>query len=169
LKNARGRAGAREFDEDEDKVAMDDKDRAILNEIQTRFPIRSRPYRELGKRLGMSEEEILDRVRILKEEGIIRRIGGNFNSRKLNYSSTLCAAKVPEERLEAFVAAVNRHPGVTHNYLRNHSYNVWFTFIAPDMETIDQALEEISDETGVKEILSLPAVRTFKIKVNFEV
>jgi DNA-binding Lrp family transcriptional regulator len=148
---------------------VDEVDRSILNEIQSDFPISSRPYHELGKRLSLSEKEVLDRVKALKAEGIIRRIGGNFNSRMLNFTSTLCAAKVPAEKLEEFVKAVNRHPGVTHNYQRNHEYNVWFTFIAPSMASIEKALQEIRKATGVADILNLPALRTFKIKVDFDV
>lgn len=148
---------------------MDNTDRAILNEIQSDFPITPRPYHELGKRLKLSEAEVLERVKRLKAEGIIRRIGGNFNSRSLEFTSTLCAARVPEDKMEGFVQVVNSYPGVTHNYLRNHDYNVWFTFIAPDKPRIDNALKEISEATGVTEIISLPAVRQFKIKVDFEV
>ena len=148
---------------------MDNIDRDIINEIQSDFPITARPFRELGNRYQLTEEEVLDRVTSLKEEGVIRRIGGNFNSKKLNFTSTLCAAKVPEEKMADFVEAVNRHPGVTHNYLRNHEYNVWFTFIAENMAYIDNALNEISESTGVREIRNLPAVRMFKIKVDFEV
>jgi len=148
---------------------MDQIDRRILNEIQSDFPIVPQPFVELGKRLGLTEQEVFDRVKRLKAEGIIRRIGGNFSSRKLQFSSTLCAAKVPEEKMEQFVEAVNSYPGVTHNYLRNHEYNIWFTFIAPSMAYIEDALEGISRSTGVEEIRNLPAVRTFKIKVDFEV
>ena len=148
---------------------MDDIDRAIINEIQSDFPVEARPFQELGKRLKLSEDEILDRVKRLKEDGVIRRIGGNFNSKKLNFTSTLCAAKVPEDKIDDFVNAVNRYPGVTHNYLRNHEYNVWFTFIAENMQIIDKAIDEISALTGVTEIRNLPAVRMFKIKVDFEV
>ncbi|UCF56969.1 MAG: AsnC family transcriptional regulator [Deltaproteobacteria bacterium] len=148
---------------------MDDKDKAIINEIQSDFPITSRPFRELGRRFGLSESEVLECVKRLKADGVIRRIGGNFNSKRLNFTSTLCAAKVPEEKMDRFVQVVNSYPGVTHNYLRNHDYNVWFTFIAPDMPYIDDALDEISKATGVTEIMSLPAVKQFKIKVDFEV
>jgi len=148
---------------------VDDVDRAIINEIQSDFPITARPFKALGNRFQLSEDEILDRVKRLKDEGVIRRIGGNFNSKKLNFTSTLCAAKVPEQKLADFVETVNRYPGVTHNYLRNHDYNVWFTFIAENMDTIDNALKEISIATGVREIRNLPAVRMFKIKVDFEV
>ena len=146
---------------------MDDLDRSIINIIQSDFPIAPRPYAEVAKRLDLPEEDILERVRALKEEGIIRRIGASFNSRKLDFSSTLCAARVPEEKVEAFVKTVNRFPGVTHNYLRNSPYNVWFTFIAKTMDEIEESLEIIRQETGVVEIRNLPALRTFKIKVDF--
>jgi DNA-binding Lrp family transcriptional regulator len=148
---------------------MDDIDRDILNEIQSAFPISSRPFRDLGERLVLSEADVLTRVKRLKNVGVIRRIGGNFHSGKLNFTSTLCAAKVPDEKMDHFVQVVNSYPGVTHNYLRLHDYNVWFTFIAPSMEQIEEALDTISEKTGVTEILNLPAVKMFKIKVDFEV
>jgi DNA-binding Lrp family transcriptional regulator len=148
---------------------MDDVDRAIVNEIQSDFPITARPYHELGKRFQLSEVEVLERLKRLKAEGVIRRIGGNFNSKSLDFTSTLCAAKVPEEKLDSFVDVVNSYPGVTHNYLRNHKYNVWFTFIAQNVHLIEKALKEISNATGVTEIINLPAVKQFKIKVDFEV
>ena len=148
---------------------MNNTDRKILNEIQSDFPIVHRPYQELARRLNLTEAEVMDAVRRMKDKGIIRRIGGNFHSSRLNFVSTLCAAKVPEDKIDSFVEAVNRHPGVTHNYLRNNSYNIWFTFIAEDMNIIEQALDEVSRETGVEEILNLPAKRMFKIKVDFEV
>ncbi|MDY6881327.1 MAG: AsnC family transcriptional regulator [Desulfatiglans sp.] len=148
---------------------MDEVDKAILNVIQSGFPIMPRPYLELGEKVQLSESEFIERVKKLKKEGIIRRIGGNFHSGRLNFTSTLCAAKVPEDKIDVFVKVVNRYPGVTHNYLRNHTYNIWFTFIAETMEIIENALEEISEETGIVDILNLPAVKTFKIKVDFEV
>jgi len=148
---------------------MNETDKKILNEIQSDFPIISRPYLELGKRLDLSEVEVIESVRRLKEKGIIRRIGGNFHSSRLNFASTLCAARVPEEKIEHFVKVVNSFPGVTHNYLRNHDYNIWFTFIAQDMDYIEDALKKISDQTGATEIRNLPAVKTFKIKVDFEI
>lgn len=148
---------------------MDQKDKDLLNEIQSDFPLSLRPYKEVGDRLQMSERDVIRRIRRLKESGIIRRIGGNFQSSRLNFTSTLCAAKVPEEKIKQFVEVVNRYPGVTHNYLRNHNYNIWFTFIAQDMDDIDKALTDISEVTGVTEIRNLPAVRMFKIRVDFEI
>ena len=149
-------------------VPLDDFDKAILNEIQSHFPITSRPYAEVGSRVGAPEAEVLRRVQAMMDRGIIRRLGANFTSRKLGYTSTLCAAQVPEERLEDFVEMVNRYPGVTHNYLRRHHFNVWFTLIAESLERLDQILAEISAASGV-EVLSLPALEVFKIKVDFPV
>jgi siroheme decarboxylase len=148
---------------------MDLTDKNILNEIQSGFPVTSRPFLEIGNRLGLSEDEVIECIKRLKEDGIIRRIGGNFNSRKLGFTSTLCAARVPEEKIAVFVEAVNSYRGVTHNYLRKNAYNIWFTFIAPDMSTIENSLKEIALKTGVNDILNLPAEKMYKIKVDFEV
>jgi len=148
---------------------MDAIDRKIINAIQSNFPISPQPYHELGKRLHLPPNQVLERIKALKADGIIRRIGGNFHSHRLNYTSTLCAARVPEDKIEHFVEVVNNYPGVTHNYLRKHDYNVWFTFIASSMTSIENSLKEISEKTGVEEIYSLPAVRMFKIRVDFEV
>jgi len=147
---------------------MDDVDRALLNEIQTGFPIIGRPFQDLGVRVNCSEEEILTRVRRLKKKGIIRRIGGNFDSKRLGFATTLCAAKVPEEKIRGFIEVVNRYPEVTHNYLRDNPYNIWFTFVARSSELICRYKEEIKEQTGVKEILNLPAVKIFKILVDFD-
>jgi siroheme decarboxylase len=149
------------------KTPLNDLDRAILNEIQSHFPLVPRPYAEMGQRLGATEAEVLARVQHLNDAGIIRRIGANFTSRKLGYTSTLCAARVPPETLERFAAVVNHYPGVTHNYLRKHRYNVWFTLIAESTERLAEILEEIRRASGVEEILSLPAQEIFKIKVDF--
>jgi siroheme decarboxylase len=149
--------------------SLDDLDRAILNEIQSHFPIVSRPYAEVGSRVGASEAEVLARVTAMAEAGIIRRLGANFTSRKLGYTSTLCAVRVEPEYLDQFVAVVNRYPGVTHNYLRQHRYNVWFTLIAESEDRLSQILEEISLASEVAELLSLPAHEVFKIKVDFSV
>jgi DNA-binding Lrp family transcriptional regulator len=148
---------------------LDELDKAILNEIQSHFPIVSQPYAEMGRRVGAPEEVVLSRVQNMVDTGVIRRIGANFTSRKLGYTSTLCAASVPPEEVEQFAETVNHYPGVTHNYLRRHHFNVWFTLIAPSPARLDQILQEISRATGVQEILSLPAQEVFKIKVDFPV
>ncbi|MEF3696757.1 siroheme decarboxylase subunit alpha [Desulfolutivibrio sp.] len=145
---------------------MDFIDRDILSEIQSGFPLCERPYAAIGEKVGLTEAETLARVRALKQKGVIRRIGASFQSRKLGFLSTLCAAQVPEDRIEAFVAEVNRHPGVTHNYLRAHPYNVWFTLIGPGRDSMRDTLAAIHAATGI-EILNLPAEKLFKIKVDF--
>ena len=147
---------------------MDEKDRKILNILQTRFPVVPEPFDAVGAELGISGGEVLDRVKRLKEEGIIRRIGAVFDSRKLGYTSTLCAARVPGEKIRAFVEVVNGYRGVTHNYQRSHEYNVWFTFIAPDQAALEKALDEIRQRTGISDLISMPAVRTYKINATFE-
>ena len=148
---------------------IDDVDRAILNQIQSDFPITSRPYLTIAEDLGLSEGEVLKRVARLKASGIIRRIGGNFKPEKLGFVSTLCAAKVPEDKIRQFAEVVNRYPGVTHNYRRENNFNIWFTFIAPSMDEINANLEQIAAETGVTDILNLPATRVFKIRAEFKV
>ena len=155
--------------EKETEGILDELDRLILNEIQSNLPIEARPYRVLAEKLKCSEEEVLRRVQEMKDRDLIRRIGANCNSRKLGYTSTLCAAKVPSHLLERFVEVVNSYTGVTHNYRREHEYNIWFTLIAPSKGEIKRILSEISDLTGVEEVISLPAERLFKIQVDFEV
>jgi len=148
---------------------MDELDRKIINELQFRFPITPRPYAKIGERLGISEREVIERIKQLKKGGYIRRIGANFNSEKLGFVSTLCAAKVPKKKIADFVKVVNRYKGVTHNYQRKDEFNIWFTFIAPTMEDVEKALEEIRKETGIKEVYNLPATKTYKIEVKFKV
>lgn len=147
---------------------IDDMDRAILNLIQSDFPITPRPYLAIAERLGFSENDVIKRLGRLKKKGIIRRIGGNFVPEKLGFVSTLCAAKVPEDKIQSFAVAVNRYPGVTHNYQRDNKYNVWFTFIAPSMKEIEKNLKNVSQQTGIKEIINLPAIKVFKIKAHFD-
>jgi siroheme decarboxylase len=147
---------------------MDKIDKKILNILQTRFPIVPEPFDAVGAELGIPGDEVIERVRRLKEKGIIRRIGAVFDGRALGYTSTLCAARVPDEKMRTFVDVVNSYPGVTHNYRRSHDYNVWFTFIAPDRDALEKAIAEIRRKTGVTDILSLKAVRTFKINATFE-
>ncbi len=146
---------------------LDSLDRRLLGIIQSGFPLESRPYAVLGQQLGISEEDALQRVKDLRRRKIIRRLGANFQSAKLGFRSTLCAAKVPPEKMDAFTQAVNSHPGITHNYLRDHSYNIWFTMIGPSWEAVCADLAKITRQTGV-EILNLPARKMYKIKVDFQ-
>jgi DNA-binding Lrp family transcriptional regulator len=148
---------------------LDSIDSAILNRIQSDFPITSRPFLTVADELELTEKDVLERVARLKADGIIRRIGGNFVPGKLGFVSTLCAARVPADKIDYFAEIVNRYPGVTHNYQRDNTYNVWFTFIAPSREEIEDNLKQIIKDTGVEDILNLPATKVFKIRAEFEV
>jgi len=146
---------------------LDAMDRLILNEIQRNFPVTRRPFLALARKLKIPEKEVFERIRRLKEMGIIRRIGASFSSHAVGWASTLCAAKVPPCRIDAFVSVVNTYPGVTHNYERDGEYNIWFTLIAPSQKRIKRILDEISQKTDVREILDLPALKMLKIAVDF--
>lgn len=147
---------------------MDHVDRMILNRIQSDFPIASRPFEIIASEIGISENEVIDRIIRLKKNGIIRRIGGNFVPEKLGFVSTLCAAKVPEDKIHLFSEIVNQYPGVTHNYQRDADFNIWFTFIASSMDDIEKSLQEISAKTGITQILNLPSTRRFKVRAHFD-
>ena len=148
--------------------SMDDTDRELLNRIQSDFPLCARPYQAIAKDMNLTEKDVIKRLAKLRASGIIRRIGGNFTPNKLGYVSTLCAARVPENKIDLFARTVNRYPGVTHNYLRHHDYNIWFTFISPSKEDIENNLTQISNETGITNILNMPATKVFKIKAHFD-
>jgi DNA-binding Lrp family transcriptional regulator len=151
-------------------VTLDPIDKAILNRIQSDFPVAARPFQAIAAELGLTEIEVIERVRSLKQSGVIRRIGGNFVPGKVGFVSTLCAARVPEDRIDQFAEVVNRYIGVTHNYVRdNDRFNIWFTFIAASREEIAAGLARITEETGIAPILNLPATHVFKIKAEFEV
>lgn len=148
---------------------IDNTNKTLLNNIQMDFPIDSRPFHIIAQKLGLTEAEVLRRIRQMKKDLLIRRIGGNFSPDKLGYYSTLCTARVPEEKIDLFTQIVNSYSGVTHNYQRDHDFNIWFTFIAPSVEIIQKSLKEISEATQVEPILNLPATKVFKISANFKV
>jgi siroheme decarboxylase len=147
---------------------MDEIDKKILNLIQEEFPLHERPYEEIGRQVGIDEKEAMDRVRKLKDAGIIRRIGAVFEPKRLDYTSTLCGVHVDEEDLMAVVDVINRHAGVTHNYEREGDLNVWFTIIADKAEGIDRFIEDLQYKFSLK-IYRFPKKRVFKIKTFFPV
>jgi len=148
---------------------MDSIDKKILNILQKEFPLEERPFQIVAQKCDISEEEALSRIQKMKDEGIIRRIGAVFDGAKLGRVSTLCAARVPQDKLEKFVNAVNISKGVTHNYLRDNEYNVWFTLNAATAKELESFLADLKKETAVTDILDMRAVRTFKIDATFEV
>jgi DNA-binding Lrp family transcriptional regulator len=147
---------------------LDDVDRRVLDAIQSGFPLESRPFQAIGESLGLDEDDVLQRVQAMQAGGIIREVGAVFELKRLGYTSTLCAAEVASDSVEAVAAFINSYPEVTHNYLREHAYNVWFTVIARSEAHIGRILDRIRAEQGVTRVISLPQTRLFKIKVHFK-
>ncbi|MFA5384670.1 MAG: AsnC family transcriptional regulator [Eubacteriales bacterium] len=148
---------------------LDETDRQLLNIVQNRLPVVAEPYRTLAEELNVTEEEIIKRLGRLKDAGIIRRLGAVFDSRRVGYKGTLCALKAPPERISEVAAVINSFRGVTHNYLRAHEFNMWFTVLAESQDKLDQTIKNIRELTGLKEFLSLPAENVFKIGVHFRI
>ena len=146
---------------------MDTIDRKILSIINNTLPIAERPFKVVAQSLGISEEETIDRIKKLKAQRIIRRIGAVINPRGMGWQSTLCAVDVPMERLDEFAALVGRYEEVTHNYLRDGQPNCWFTLIAPSKERLSEIIREIEQTLDIK-ILDLPANKVFKIRVALD-
>lgn len=149
-------------------MALDKTDIKLLDYIQSNFPIAPEPYREMAQILGTTEEDVISRLRRLIELGVIRRLGAIFDSRKVGYTGTLCALKVPPERVDEVALVINSYPGVTHNYLRDNEYNMWFTLLTENRAGIGAILKQIREKTGISDLIELPAENIFKIRVNFD-
>ncbi len=143
------------------------QDRRILDIIQTGFPVCAEPYGALAAAVGCLPDEACTAVARLRERKLIRRIGGSFDARKMGYVSTLVAARVLPEHLDAVAAHVGSFAEVTHNYERANSYNLWFTIIALGRPRLEEVLEGVRQQAGVLALHALPALQTFKIKVDF--
>ncbi len=151
-------------------VLVDERDRALLQWLQDEFPVTERPWREGGTRLGMSEEEVVYRVRRLSTGGVIRSVHTILDKRKTGSgSSTLIAMRVPEGKIGDTASVINEYPGVTHNYQREHEYNLWFTVNAGNKQELTGIIDEIKQRTGIRgpDLLDLRTVRVFKTDVRF--
>ncbi|HNT07734.1 MAG: HTH-type transcriptional regulator Ptr1 [Euryarchaeota archaeon ADurb.Bin009] len=149
---------------------LDILDRQLLEILQDTFPLAPRPWHAIGRRLGIPEGEVLRRVRRLADEGIVLTVSPVIESARIGpVASTLIGMRVPADRVERCASIVNREPGVSHNYLRDHDYNLWFTLAAPDSAALRRTVEDIAARAGVPpaDLLDLPAVRRFKIGVRF--
>ena len=148
---------------------MDAIDKKILNILQNDFPLQEQPFLIIAERCGISEVETLARVQKMKENGIIRRIGAIFDGPQLGHVSTLCAARVPKDKIDTFVQTVNTNKNITHNYLRDDEYNIWFTVNAATAKELKSILDSVKEKTGVTDILDMRAVKKFKINASFKV
>lgn len=147
---------------------MDNTDKQLLNLLQSEFPIDSEPFRIISDRLHISESETILRTGNLKENGVIRQISAIFDSASLGYKSALVAFSVPNERVEQVAEIVSAHPGVSHNYERNHAYNLWFTIAVPPGTDLETEIGWLVDKCSPRVSRIFPTLRMFKIGVVFD-
>ena len=150
---------------------MDEINSRILRELQDSFPLSDRPYKVVADRLQIPGEELWGRIQSMLDEGVIRRMGASFDSNKLGFCSTLAAVNVKPELVDRAAETISRFPEVTHNYLRDDVFNIWFTMIAVDEERIEDVLDEIRISLSLEkpEVLNLPVKRLFKLDARFNV
>ncbi|MBV9310710.1 MAG: AsnC family transcriptional regulator [Solirubrobacterales bacterium] len=151
-------------------VPLNELDKKLLNLMQSSFPIARRPYAEVAEKAGISEQQAMERIRQLLDERIIRQVTPIFDTRALGYSSMLVAAKVDPENPWRAANVINEHPGVSHNYLRNHEFNIWFTIATEPGSPLglDRTLEVLGQLAGAESIRQLPTLRLFKIRMDLE-
>lgn len=147
---------------------MDKMDKEILNEIQWTFPLVTRPYSDIAKKFQISDEELMQRLRTLKEAGIVRQLSAIFDTRRLGYKSALVAMAIDADKLDTIANQVNKHPGVSHNYERNHEYNLWFTLAVPPGSDLKSEIDKFSKLQGINKVRMLPTIKLFKIGVKLE-
>ncbi len=146
---------------------MDQVDQKLLEILQYDFPLTVDPWKDIAEKIGLSEEEVLKRIKKLKEEGVIRRIGGVIDGKKIGYKSTLIAVMVDEENLQKVVDYLNSLIAVTHNYLRDGEWNLWCTFNYLEDDEL-KSLEEKLFSLGIKDMMILPAERVVRIDARFK-
>ncbi|MBI5830951.1 MAG: Lrp/AsnC family transcriptional regulator [Armatimonadetes bacterium] len=143
-------------------------DQRLLNDLQTDFPLTPEPFAALGVRLGLDGAEVIERVSRLKAEKVIRQISAIFDSRRLGYRSSLVAMKLPADAVDDAAAIINLHPGVSHNYRRNHAYNLWFTIAVPPPREVADEVAVLAEKVCADQARLMPTLRLFKIGVNFD-
>ena len=141
-----------------DRTELDDVDRELLNAVQWDFPLEPRPYGALGERLGIPEPEVRRRIAKVKDAGVLRQLSAIFDTRALGYSSALVAAKIDPDRVDEAAAIISRHPGVSHNYKRNHAYNLWYTIAVPPGDSLDDHVDALHRESGAIVTRKLPTL-----------
>lgn len=147
---------------------LDVIDKQILNDIQWSFPLVERPFLEMANKYHLTEDEVLSRTRRLKDIGIIRQISAIFDTRKLGYKSALVAFSVEKDKVDYVANEINKHPGVSHNYERNHEYNIWFTLaVSPDAD-MKADLDKMAALDGVIKYRVLPTLKMYKIGVKLD-
>ena len=151
-------------------MEMDGADTQLCDLIQNEFPVVERPYAALGETLGLTEDDVIGRVSHLRGERIIRQISAIFDTRKLGYTSMLVAAKTPPERADEAAEVISSHPGVTHNYRREHDFNLWYTVaVPPDSRLgLERTIDELHRQSGAISTRLLPTLTRYKIGVDLD-
>ena len=150
---------------------MDKIDSRILQALQDDFPLCERPYEVIADRLQISRVELWGRIQRMLDSGLIRRMGASFDSSKFGFRSTLAAVSIEPELIDRAAEIINQFPEVTHSYLRNDVFNIWFTIIAVDDKRIEDILKEIRNSLSLErsKVLNLPEKRLFKLDARFSV
>jgi DNA-binding Lrp family transcriptional regulator len=151
-----------------DPQYIDPLDKQLLNEIQWTFPLSSMPYLEIATKHGLTEDDVMKRISLMKRIGLIRQINAIFDTRKLGYKSALVAFAVKKDRLDSVALEVNKHPGVSHNYERDHEFNMWFTLAVPPDGDLKKDLEIMASLEGVIKFRLLPTLKLYKIGVKLD-
>jgi len=151
-------------------IPLDEADKRLLNLMQGSFALTPRPFAHVAGLAGLTEAEVMTRVQRLLDKRIIREITPIFDTRVLGYESMLVAAKVDPEHPHRAAKVINAHPGVTHNYLRNHEFNLWFTIATEPGSRLGLSgtLDVLAEETGAQSIRQLPTLKLFKIRMDLE-
>jgi DNA-binding Lrp family transcriptional regulator len=147
---------------------LEDADRELLNAVQWDFPLEARPYAALAERLGIPEGEVMERLGRVKAIGVLRQLSAIFDTRALGYSSSLVAAKVDPERIDEAAEIISRHPGVSHNYKRNHAFNLWYTIAVPPGDVLQDHVDVLHRESGALVTRILPTLKLYKIGVKLD-
>lgn len=152
-------------------LELTDVEKKILNEIQNDLGIIERPFQKIGEAVGASEEETIRLIQCLKEQKIIRQISAIFDTRSLGYESSLVAAKIKPEKLKEAATILNTHPGISHNYARNHAYNLWYTIAIPPNSRLglQKTVDLLHQISGAETTRLMPTLKLYKIGVNFDV
>lgn len=149
-------------------MILGDRDKRLLNVLQSDFPLVSRPFEALGVPLDLTEAEVIARIALLKQQRVIRQISAIFDTRSLGYKSSLVAMQIQPEKLEAAAQVVNGHPGVSHNYKRNHAFNLWFTVAVPPHSDLEWTVQRLHEMAGADSTRLLPTLRLFKIGLQLD-
>jgi DNA-binding Lrp family transcriptional regulator len=143
-------------------------DRELLNAVQWDFPLEARPFAALGERLGLSEAAVRERIAHVKELGVLRQLSAIFDTRALGYGSALVAAQIDPDHVDEAAEVISAHPGVSHNYKRNHAYNLWYTIAVPPGESLEAHLDVLHRDSGARVTRKLPTLKLYKIGVKLD-